>query len=80
MSTFASYYSPIEQSVKPKSYFESTQELMKARIMNSGVSIKAKSPKFESKKPTIMSNPYFKELAIVLPWVIAGCTLILSVF
>ncbi len=70
MSIFSGYYSPIEQSVKPKSWFQETRGLMNSRLMKSPVAVKGPEylpiPEAEEADKT----SHMSELWNILPWAI----------
>lgn len=64
--------------LKPKSFFAETKDLYRNKLMHSESGIKARLSKYTSVRNSGNMNPYTKELAIVIPWILAGASIILS--
>jgi len=80
MSTFSGYYSPIEQSVKPKSWFQETRDLMNSRLIKSPVAVKGPEYQPVPKAELSEQNSKMSEFWSIMPWAITlfvvVCTLI----
>ncbi len=78
MTTLLSLNGPFEMGLKPKSYFEATKEMTRAKLIRSSAIVKGKNSEDirVTFSPTV--NPFKKELMVVLPWVITGTVILVN--
>ena len=68
MSSFNGYYSPIEQSVKPKTWFQESRSLMRSKLMLSPVPVKGPEYEYTTEVAEKSRNVYQEELWNIIPW------------